>query len=46
MTLGDVLFVLSGPLIGIVAAVVTLWFASLQDAREDRRRAQKLAAGE
>lgn len=46
MNLGDFLFALSGPLMMVVAAFVTLWIASIQDAREDRRRAEKLAAGE
>lgn len=46
MNLGDFLFALSGPLMMVVAALVTLWIASIQDAREDRRRAQPLRPGE
>ena len=46
MNWDDVLFVLSGPLMVMLAALVTAWIADRQDAREDRRRARKVAAGE
>lgn len=45
MSLGDLMFVLSGPLMLIMAALAVVWFAHWQDAREDRR-GQKMAAGE
>ena len=46
MSWDDFLFVLSGPLMVIVAAMATLWFARWQDAREDRRHAQRTVPGE
>jgi hypothetical protein len=46
MTLDQFLFVLSGPLLGLVAVLITLWLAHLQDAREDRRRARRAVPGE
>ena len=46
MNWNDVLFVLSGPMMVMLAAALTLWIAHRQDAREDRRQARRTVAGE
>ena len=46
MNWDDFLFVLSGPLMVMLAALATAWIAHRQVARENRRRAQRPLAGE
>ena len=43
MSFGDFLFILSGPLMVFVAAIVVIYLTRWQDAREDRRRIEKTA---
>jgi len=40
------IYVLLSPALVFVLALGVVWFTRWQDAREDRRRVQKLAAGE
>jgi hypothetical protein len=46
MNWDDFLFILSGPLMVVVVASMAAWIAHVQDAREDRRRAQRAVPGE
>lgn len=46
MSVSDFFFVLSGPLLVLVAMAITAWLANWQDLREDRRRAGRSVPGE
>jgi hypothetical protein len=40
------ILVVAYPVLVVAMALLVMWLTHLQDAREDRRRAQRLAAGE